>query len=61
MKFAGTDHTREFIPVLVYSKLFKDSGKLPENDTFAYIEATIADNFDVNMPEYGDSFLPFLK
>ncbi|WP_286230000.1 phosphopentomutase [Neobacillus mesonae] len=59
--FAGTDHTREFIPVLAYSKQLKDSGKLPENDTFADIGATIADNFDVEMPENGHSFLPFLK
>ena len=59
--FPGTDHTREYIPVLVYSKQLKDSGKLPENDTFADIGATIADNFDVNMPKYGESFLQFLK
>ncbi|MED4203551.1 phosphopentomutase [Neobacillus mesonae] len=59
--FAGTDHTREFIPVLAYSKQLMDSGKLPENDTFADIGATIADNFDVEMPENGHSFLPFLK
>ncbi|WP_160036566.1 phosphopentomutase [Paenibacillus sp. An7] len=59
--FEGTDHTREFIPVLAYSKQLKDSGKLPENDTFADIGATIADNFGVKMPEYGESFLSFLK
>ncbi|WP_019244455.1 MULTISPECIES: phosphopentomutase [Bacillus] len=59
--FSGTDHTREFIPVLVYSKQFKNTCKLPQNDTFADIGATIADNFDVAMPEYGDSFLSFLK
>ena len=59
--FPGTDHTREYIPVLVYSKQLKDSGKLPENDTFADIGATIADNFDVNMPKYGQSFLQFLN
>ena len=59
--FPGTDHTREFIPVLAYSKQFKDSGKLPEHDTFADIGATIAHNFEVAMPEHGESFLPFLK
>jgi phosphopentomutase len=59
--FPGTDHTREFIPVLVYSKQLKDSGALPEHDTFADIGATIADNFDVDMPDNGESFLPFLK
>lgn len=58
--FPGTDHTREYIPVLAYSKQLKASGKLPEHDTFADIGATIADNFEVEMPEYGESFLPFL-
>lgn len=59
--FPGTDHTREFIPVLVYSKQLSDSGALPEHDTFADIGATIADNFDVHMPDHGESFLQFLN
>jgi len=59
--FPGTDHTREYVPVLAYSKQLSDSGKLPENDTFADIGATIADNFDVEMPEHGESFLHLLK
>lgn len=59
--FPGTDHTREYVPVLAYSKQLKDSGKLPENDTFADIGATIADNFGVTMPEHGESFLRLLK
>ncbi|MEH7239030.1 phosphopentomutase [Bacillus sp. JJ1562] len=59
--FPGTDHTREFIPVLAYSKRLKEASKLPENDTFADIGATIADNFSVKMPENGSSFLQFLK
>ena len=38
-------------------------GKLPESDTFAVIGATIADNFDVKMPEgtIGASILDELK
>lgn len=59
--FPGTDHTREYVPVLAYSKQLSGSGKLPENDTFADIGATIADNFDVEMPEHGESFLHLLK
>jgi len=58
--FPGTDHTREYVPVLAYAKQLKGSGKLPENDTFADIGATIADNFGVEMPEYGESFLRLL-
>ncbi len=49
--YTGTDHTREKTPFLAYSPGMKASGPLPEMDTFAVIGATIADNFDVEMPE----------
>lgn len=57
----GTDHTREFVPLLVYSKKLKNPGELPMRHTFADIGATIAENFDVKMPEHGTSFLESLK
>ena len=47
----GTDHTREMVPFVAYSPSMKGNGKLEETDTFAVIGATIADNFDVAMPE----------
>lgn len=47
----GTDHTREKVPFLAYSPSMKGSGKLEEEQTFAVIGATIADNFGVEMPE----------
>ncbi len=59
--FAGTDHTREQIPVLAYSKQFANSDVLDERMTFADIGATIAENFNVTMPEIGKSFLEELK
>lgn len=49
--YTGTDHTREKVPFLAYSPSMKNGGKLPEQDTFAVIGATIADNFGVKMPE----------
>lgn len=49
--YTGTDHTREQVPFLAYSPSMKESGPLPETDTFAIIGATIADNFGVEMPE----------
>ena len=57
--YTGTDHTREKVPFLVYSPSMKDGGELPEADTFAVIGATVADNFDVKMPEgtIGESWL----
>lgn len=47
----GTDHTREKVPFLAYSPSMKQPGELSEADTFAIIGATIADNFEVAMPE----------
>lgn len=49
--YTGTDHTREKVPFLAYSPLMKTPGPLPEADTFAVIGATVADNFNVSMPE----------
>ncbi|WP_046227053.1 phosphopentomutase [Paenibacillus dauci] len=60
--YTGTDHTREYVPLLVYSKRFANGGQeLPLRKTFADIAATVAENFGVNMPEYGESFLSDLK
>lgn len=49
--YTGTDHTRERVPFLAYSPSMKESGKLETANTFAVIGATIADNFEVDMPE----------
>ena len=61
--YTGTDHTREYVPLLAYSKKMKEGGKIPDTDTFAVIGATIADNFDIRMPEgtVGYSILEELK
>lgn len=56
----GTDHTREFVPIMLYSKKFRESGKLPQG-YFADISATILENFDVKTMENGESFLNQLK
>ena len=49
--YTGTDHTREKVPFVAYSPAFTGCGELEETDTFAVIGATIADNFDVDMPQ----------
>ena len=61
--YTGTDHTREKVPFLAYSKAFEGSGALPEQDTFAVIGATITEDFGVKMPEgtIGHSVLDELK
>ena len=61
--YTGTDHTREKVPFLAYSKSFQEGGLLPETDTFAAVGATVAENFGVQMPEgtIGESLLDKLK
>jgi phosphopentomutase len=58
---AGTDHTREYVPLLVWSPAFKNGGSLGIRSTFADLGATLADNFAVQGPEHGTSFLEQLK
>lgn len=41
----GTDHTREHVPLLCYSKSIVDGRQLNERNTFADIGATILENF----------------
>ncbi|MCM3566722.1 phosphopentomutase [Neobacillus mesonae] len=53
----GTDHTREYVPLLVYSKEMTEGKELPLRKTFADVGATVAENFKVKLPQYGQSFL----
>lgn len=53
----GTDHTREYVPLLVYSKSLNRAVDLGIRRTFADVAATIADNFEVQSPDIGNSFL----
>ncbi|TXC93361.1 phosphopentomutase [Metabacillus litoralis] len=57
----GTDHTREYVPLLVYSPRLDAGSELEIRSTFADVGATIADNFNVKMPANGKSFLSDLK
>jgi len=53
----GTDHTREYVPILMYHNQIKNGKHLGTRSIFADAGATIADNFKVDMPKYGESFL----
>lgn len=57
----GTDHTREMVPLIIASKAHHGAGLLRPAETFANLGATVADNFEVKMPEYGTSYLSVLK
>jgi len=49
--YTGTDHTREKVPFIAWSPSMSEGGLIPEQDTFAVVGATIAENFGVKMPE----------
>lgn len=54
--FTGTDHTREYIPLLIYGKTLKKGVNIGIRSTFADIAATVADYFGFSFPN-GTSFL----
>ncbi|CAH1197380.1 Phosphopentomutase [Paenibacillus allorhizoplanae] len=58
---AGTDHTREYVPILLYSPSFQSPVSLGIRGTFADLGATIAENFGVEPTKNGESFLHLLK
>ena len=53
----GTDHTREYVPLLVYGKSLKQGVNLGTRETFADVGATVSDFLGVEAPEIGKSFL----
>ena len=61
--FKGTDHTKERVPFLAYSPSMKTSGRINDQNCFAVIGATIADNFGAAMPKgtIGTSILKQLE
>ncbi|HFE9639858.1 TPA: phosphopentomutase, partial [Staphylococcus aureus] len=46
---------------IMYSPKFKGGHALESDTTFSSIGATIADNFNVTLPEFGKSYLKELK
>ncbi|WP_462172367.1 phosphopentomutase [Pseudoalteromonas xiamenensis] len=57
---AGTDHTREYVPVVAYVKGMQPVA-LGERETFADIGQTLAQWFNLSALEYGEGFSPLLK
>lgn len=52
-----TDHTREYVPLLVYGKRAKQGVNLGTRKTFADVGCTLAEVFDIQSPSSGSSFL----
>lgn len=59
--YVGTDHTREYVPILVSSPRITTGSSIGVRGTFADLAATIAHNFNVKMPKHGNSFLQLIK
>ncbi|MBE6150336.1 MAG: phosphopentomutase [Firmicutes bacterium] len=59
--FGGNAHTRENVPVILFGRNFKTPGRLEPLQTMADIGATIAENFGLEKPSIGTSFLDKLK
>ena len=55
---AGTDHTREYVPLLIYGKSIRENVNLGTYPTFAMLGATVADMFDAPLVTKGESLLP---
>jgi phosphopentomutase len=58
--FPGSDHTREYAPLLVYGKSAKPGVDLGTRGSLADIGATVAENFGLSL-EAGESFLESLS
>ena len=52
----GTDHSREYIPIVVYGKNIKENVNLGTRNTYADISATILDSLGLEKLKYGTSF-----
>lgn len=53
----GTDHTREYIPLLVFGEQVKPDVDLGIRPTYSDVGATLAEIFQVQPPRIGTSFL----
>ncbi len=59
-RWATTDHSREYVPILAYSPVGRAGVNLGVRDTLADMGQTIAENFGATIP-HGRSFLSELK
>ena len=53
--YPGTDHTREYVPILIAGKAVRNLN-IGVRPTFADLAATIADIFEIKAPPQGTSF-----
>ncbi|MDR1781984.1 MAG: phosphopentomutase [Bacilli bacterium] len=51
--YSGSDHTREYVPLVIYYNQLKEGKLLDTRASFADIGATISANFNIKMPKIG--------
>jgi phosphopentomutase len=54
--YKGTDHTREYVPILIYGKHIKSGVNIGTRETFADIAATVSDILKIEKTKVGKSF-----
>lgn len=59
--YIGSDHTREYIPLIFYSKSMNGGGLLPIANEFSVLAKTILDNFEIPNNYPGKSYLSYLR
>ncbi len=59
--YKGNDHTREYVPLLVYSPSLKGDTYIPLRKSFEDLGQTICENFAIKSTDEGTSFLNDLK
>lgn len=59
--YKGTDHTREYVPILVYGQSIKENINMGTRQSFADIAATIAEILEIDPPLNGESFYGEIK
>ncbi len=61
--YTGTDHTREWVPVLIYNENMESPQQLDSLESMADIGMSILDNFNIDQSEFtiGKSFNSLLK
>ena len=57
----GNQHTRENLPLILYSRNFKNPRRLEQLDSLSNVGSIIADNFDLDYKELGPSILEELE
>jgi len=58
---SSTDHTREYVPLLVYSKEHKNPKNLGVRSSFCDVAKTVLEYYNIENSLFGESFLKYLN